>query len=169
MRRRQALHLLGGAPLLWACGSLPPDPDGGSIPVSDGAIFDGTLELGEGESAFRAITDGDTLLVARGCQGSQHVWMTLRARGLDPRGITVRLKLERSDGTLASVEFYVRLSFERLTDYSELRGLTLQIPMPDDVAGEDLLLTGELLDRAGHGARAERTVRVAWGTEVCGS
>lgn len=172
MRRRP---LLGGAvaALVVGCGptggadagpSDAPQPPDGSV------LWDGDLELGEGEEAFRPITDGDTLLIARGCQGSQHVWVALRARRLDPRGMIIRLRLARpSDDTDVALEFYVRLSFEAMGDYSELLALTLQVPLPDDALMQDLRLSGEVIDRMGHGARAERTVQIAWGTEVCGS
>jgi hypothetical protein len=133
-------------------------------------LWDGELELGEGEDTLRPIEDGDTLLLARGCQGSQHVWIALRARRLDPRGVFIRLGLVRAaDEVPVSVEFYVRLSFEPTGDALELRGLTLQVEVPADAIGQDLVLRGELVDRAGHGARAERRVQIAWGPEVCGA
>ncbi len=160
---------------LGACACDPaPDPDTGTADgglPADAAVAEGTLELGEGESSFRAIEDGDTLLIARGCQGSQHVWITLRSQGLDPRGMTVRLDLLRPGSEQrVSLEFFVRLSFDPDTggDYAELRALTLQVPMPDDAIGEPLILRAEVSDRAGLRAAAERTVEIAWGTEVCG-
>jgi hypothetical protein len=152
----------------------PPDEDAGIADVGiphDGIVYDGTLELGEGEASFRAIEDGDTLLIARGCQGSQHVWITLRSRDLDPRGMTVRLDLlQQGSEERVSLEFFVRLSFDPDTggDYAELRALTLQVPMPDDAIGEPLIVRAEVYDRGGHGARAERNVQIDWGTEVCG-
>jgi hypothetical protein len=150
------------------CGPPPPIDDAPA--PADGTIFDGQLELGEGEETFRPIVSGDTLLIARGCQGSQHVWLGLRTRGLDPRGTTIRLSLERaSDRMLASLEFYVRLSFMPMGDYAELLALTLQIPMPDESIGVPLVLLAEVVDRAGRGARAEVPVTIAWGTEVCGA
>jgi len=161
--------------LALAIGCDPPtNGDGGiqdvSIPT-DGIIYDGTLELGQGEASFRAIEDDDTLLIARGCQGSQHVLITLRSRDLDPRGMTVRLDLLRQGSEArVSLEFFVRLSFDPDAggDYAELRALTLQIPMPDDAIGEGLILRAQVYDRGGHGARAERNVQLDWGTEVCG-
>jgi hypothetical protein len=172
MRRRLWLR---GAVATLAVGCGPPTltdtgPSDAPQPPDGSVLWDGELELGEGESAFRPIGDGDVLAVARGCQGSQHVWIALRARRLDPRGMIIRLALTRmSDGTDVSLEFFVRLSFEAVADYSELLALTLQIPLPDDALMQDLRLSGEVVDRMGHGARAERRVQIAWGTEVCGA
>ena len=45
-----------------------------------------TLLLGAGRETFTPIAEGDTLLLARGCQGAQHVWITLRATNV--RAIT---------------------------------------------------------------------------------
>jgi hypothetical protein len=172
MRRRP---LLRGALAALAAGCGPiggtdAGPADAPRPPDGAVLWDAELELGEGEDALRPIADGDTLLLARGCQGSQHVWMALRARRLDPRGVFIRLALLRAaDGAQVSVEFYVRLSFEPTGDALELRGLTLQVDVPDEAIGEDLILRGELVDRTGHGARAERRVQIAWGPEVCGA
>lgn len=168
MRRRP---LLRGALAVLAAGCGPGGgADAGVRPPDAEVLWDGELALGEGQDALRPIADGDTLLLARGCQGSQHVWIALRARGLDPRGVFIRLALLRaSDGVQVSLEFYVRLSFEPTGDALELRGLTLQVELPGEAIGQDLVLRGELVDRAGHGARAERRVQIAWGPEVCGA
>lgn len=156
--------------LLAACGGTPANADAAAL--ADATPPAPTLRLGEGEAAFRAIADADTLLVARGCQGSQHVWMTLQSEGLDPRGVLVQLSLARvSDGGVVTLEFSVRLSFvpDASGTFAQLTGVTLQVPLPDAAIGEDLVLVGRLVDRAGVTASAERRVRIAWGTEVCAS
>jgi hypothetical protein len=172
MRRRRWLSGTLAA-LSLGCGTTEGSDAGPSDaprPPDGSVLWDGVLELGEGEDALRPIADGDTLLLARGCQGSQHVWIALRARGLDPRGVFIRLALVRTaDDVQVSPEFYVRLSFEPAGDALELRGLTLQVEVPSEAIGQELVLRGELVDRAGHGARAERRVQVAWGPEVCGA
>lgn len=130
----------------------------------------GALRLGEGESEFRAIEDGDTLLVARGCQGSQHVWISLRSEGLDPRRVAVQLTLAvQSDGTPVALSLDTQLSFtpDPSGGFAQLTGVTLQVPLPEDAIGQDLVLRGRLEDRAGVTATAERRVRIAWGAGVC--
>lgn len=175
--------LLAGA-LLLGCPTVPgvdagtdawaPPPDAnfdGELPDA-GAPEDRRLVVGEGESELVPIEGGRTLLLARGCQGSQHVWISLRADPtFDPRGMTVRLDLFRArDDLRVSLEFLVRLSFtpDATGTGSSLLGLTLQVPMPEIAIGEDLRLEAEITDRAGLTAHVERAVRVEWGTEVCG-
>jgi len=176
------LPLVWGA-LVWGCppGNTPdagtdawtPPPDAnfdGELP--DAWVEDMRLVVGEGESALEPIADGRTLLLARGCQGSQHIWISLRAdSSFDPRGMTVRLDLFRArDDLRVSLEFLVRLSFtpDATGTGSSLLGLTLQVPMPDIAIGEELRLEAQITDRAGMTARAVRSVEVDWGPEVCG-
>jgi hypothetical protein len=151
----------------------PPDANfDGDLPDAWRRIEDGRLVLGEGEDELVPIEEGRTLLLARGCQGSQHVWISLRAaRDFDPRGITVQLDLFRArDDLRVSLEFLVRLSFttDAAGSAHNLVGLTLQVPMPETAIGEDLRLVGRITDRSGMIATSERSVRVVWGTEVCG-
>lgn len=166
MRRRAAL-LAACAALLAAC-EEPPGGGGDAGIAGDAAL--GTLLLGEGEREFRAIEDGDTLELARGCQGSQHVWLTLRSEGMDPRGMIVELQLlrERDDFDVSGA-FRLRLSFTPDTsgDFSQLTGLTLQVPVPEEALEEELVLRGRIEDRDGIEAHAERRVRIAWGTMTC--
>ena len=137
----------------------------GDAPVTE----NGELALGTGEFAFAPVVEGETLLLARGCQGSQHVWIALRAdSALNPRGMTVELELVRtSDGLRRSLEFLVRLSFEETAMGNMLLGITLQVPEPEVTIGEALTLVATITDASGRAATASRRVQLAWGTETC--
>lgn len=139
--------------------------DVGDAPIPE----NGELELGSGEFDFVPITEGQTLLLARGCQGSQHVWISLRASQLvNPRGVNVQLDLLRtSDGLRRSLEFLVRLTFDVGTEAHTLPGITLQVPDPEVTIGESLRLVATIVDASGRAARASRNVQVVWGTETC--
>lgn len=128
------------------------------------------VELGEGAIDFRPIVDGDTLLLARGCQGSQHVWVALRTHELIARAMIVTVSLDRAaDGARISADFMVRLSLsEEPEGFATTGGITLQVPTPDADLDTDLRLSADVQDTAGRTAHAERRVRIAWGTEVCG-
>ena len=154
------------------CGSFgdagPPLRGDASAAVVGGAA---EVELGTGsDGMFASVTDGETLELARGCQGSQHVWIALRCRSLDMSPGTVDLRLTRErDGTAVSLPFDARLRFDSQPEwgYSQVSGLTLVVPEPDQALDEDLILHGEATGRGGGFASAERHVRVVWGPETC--
>jgi len=152
---------------LTGCGVSPVADAGGDVGDAP-APENGELELGTGELAFVPITEGETLLLARGCQGSQHVWISLRAStAFNPRGMNVQLDLVRPDGLRRSLEFLVRLTFDVSATGLLLLGITLQVPDPEVTIGESLLLIATITDANGRAARATRGVQVVWGTERC--
>src|SRR5690606_31582998 len=103
-----------------------------------------------------------------GCQGAQHIWTAVRARGMDPRGTILDVAVTRdSDGMLMSQVFHVRVSLEPVacTDYAEVAGLTVVIPEPDLAIGEDLTMRVTVTDREERTASIERPIRTEWATE----
>lgn len=160
------------AVLASGCGAPPSASDAGSDarPTGDAPPTEnGDLQLGTGESDFTAITEGQTLLLARGCQGSQHVWISLHANpAFNARGVIVSLDFVRvSDGLRRSLEFLVRVSFTPESGALALPGMQLQVPDPEVTIGEELILVANIQDSAGRVAHATRRVRIAWGTETC--
>lgn len=146
--------------LLAACGPSHGDLDAGPP----------ALELGTGEASFAPLEDGETLDLVRGCQGSQHVWVALRARGIERRGPVVDLSLTRdSDDWTVSQTFTVRVTFDESSEapYVERHGLTLVVPEPDLALGEDLTLHATVTDRNGVTISDERPVRIEWGEGGC--
>lgn len=157
MKRR--LHLLAFA-LLAACDPVDVGPDANIAP---------SLEVGTGDVAFTSFEDGDTLELVRGAQGAQHVWVALRASGIDPRGTILNLALTRDrDGAVVSQTFHVRVSLTPVEGerYAEVTGLTLVVPDPAQALLEDLTLRATVTEQESAGGRMatrERRVRVAWG------
>jgi hypothetical protein len=148
----------------------PSSPDAPDAAEADGWVLVGPrVELGEGAGSFRPIADDDVLLLARGCQGSQHVWIALRAYELVALGMIVDLELVRArDDVRISSDYLVRVSFiEQPDGFSELIGIALQVPEPGGEIGTDLVLRASLEDTAHEIATAERRVRIEWGPELC--
>lgn len=140
-------------------------PDGG--PSDAGPL---SLSLGTGQHEFTPIAQNQTLLIARGCQGLQHVWISLRATGIAPRGVHVQLWLTRtSDEVMVSAELDTAITFTPNGERDDLSGLMLVIPLPDAAIGQPLRLEGQITDREGRGTSATVPVTIAWGTEVCGT
>lgn len=170
-----ALALIGAA----GCDPTPPrDPRGDAAagacdptnwdPASWSTSGEPRVELGTGRDGFEAFEDGQTLELVSGCQGAQHIWTAVRARGMDPRGTILDVAVTRdSDGMLMSQVFHVRVSLEPVacTDYAEVSGLTVVIPEPDLAIGEDLTMRVTVTDREERTASIERPIRTEWATE----
>lgn len=168
MLRRSALVLFA---LLAACDpKLPDDPDGSAPDDPDAWVPSGDprVELGTGRDAFEAFEDGQTLELVSGCQGAQHIWTSVRAYGLDPRGTILDVSATRDrDGMMLSQTFHVRVSLEPVagTDYAEVSGLTLVVPEPDQAIGEDITMHLSVTDMAERTATDERPIQLDWATE----
>lgn len=140
-------------------------PDGGTP----------TIEIGTGGIlVYEPVSDGDTMYLSRGCQGSQHLWISVRAWGLDTQPALIRLNATRARDdlplSLGPEGLLVRLRFQQLDGLDELTGLQLQIPDPDLALGEEVRVMVEVSEdfTGGRTVRAERLVAVEWGDEVCG-
>src|SRR4051812_45749991 len=96
---------LVAATLVGGCPNDPAPPiDVPSIDAPDacsangGAFTVGTASSGSA-STYRALADGDSVYIVPGPQGGQHIWIGLRARGVDPTQARVALRAFReSDG-----------------------------------------------------------------------
>jgi hypothetical protein len=141
------------------------------------------------------VNDGDTLLLARGCQGGQHVWVSLRIHDMNPRSAVVQLQMLRlvdgapitcdpmMPGTVCrplescnslcqnAYPFQVRTTFDMPEgeSYGQISGLTLQTPDPEGLLDIDVRIRARVVDRDMVAAETERDVRVIWGDETCGS
>jgi hypothetical protein len=155
----RALFALGFVSCLAMSGCAPP---AGEV----------SLEIGTGSEGFEPVEDGGVMLLARGCQGAQHVWVSLRARGIAPERALLDISLRRlSDDAPLSTPFRIFRTFEPAGegDMSEVTGLAVVVGEPDDVLDEAVVLEVAIYDRSGFEVRSAREVIVEWGTEVCGS
>tara|TARA_B100001750_G_scaffold233790_1_gene234413 strand:+ start:1067 stop:1567 length:501 start_codon:yes stop_codon:yes gene_type:complete len=155
------------AALLGACaGGVEPAPvadrDGGPAP---------TIEIQTGAPGeYLEFADGDEVLLQRGCQGSQHVFVSVRGRGFEGEKLEVQLELEREDDrTVVSLPLHLRLDFmeDAPVGVRQATGLTLVVPDPGDVVGERVVIRGTLVDPAGRTATQERPAVVRWGPDSC--
>jgi hypothetical protein len=155
--RRRLVLVLGFA---WAgCGKdTPPEPP----------AFQ--LEVGTGQQ-FTPVADGDTLRLQQGCQGSQHVFVSLRAWGLPSEPVFVELSLTRTeDGQQVSRPYRVRYLFAQGSEPSapdELPGLLLTVPTADDAVGKAVRLSATVEADSGQRGTDSRTGTVEWGANAC--
>jgi hypothetical protein len=166
--------------VLLACGGSDRDAerDGGGRNEGDrdaaapDAAAGLALELQTGEpGAFRPFEDGDVLRLQRGCQGSQHVFVSARVRGASEGPITLTLTIRRrSDGEPVSLPFELRLPFDERPspDSRQETGLTPIVPVPGEVLGQEVTIEGRATDESGAEGRAVRYGIVRWGPDACG-
>src|SRR6185295_17077923 len=64
----------------------PPEPDAAPATRSCEGI---EAILGSGFREFEAVKDGDTVWLFRGPQGGYMIYLSVRAKGLDPTNVTV--------------------------------------------------------------------------------
>jgi hypothetical protein len=157
--RQAGLFALG----LCLVGCQPDEPDD---PLKPPVV----LEVGTGQT-FTALAEGGTLDLYRGCQGSQHVYVSLRARELTTLKTQVQLSLERADdATKVSADFKLRLDFEPAPNVGEpaqLQGLLLPIIAPDRAVGQEVRLKASILSESNESATDTRTVTLQWGPPAC--
>src|SRR6266508_3415485 len=61
--------------------------DGGGVSKSCGSSSEVSMELGTGVREYQAVADGDTVYLYRGPQGGYMIYLSVRARGLDPSDV----------------------------------------------------------------------------------
>jgi len=157
---RGALALALGLTLSGCPEAPPPEPSP-----------DMRLEVGAGREQFTPLAEGDTLWIQQGCQGSQHMFVSLRAWGLPSDPVLVELSLTRTDdGKKVSASYRVRYLFaqgsgEEAPD--ELPGLLLQITDPDAAVGRTVRLSASVETDSGARVADVRTGPLQWGPPSC--
>lgn len=150
-------------------------PDVDVAPTSDAGLVepaapetDFVLELGLGHDAFRLVRAGDEAPLQRGCQGAQHVSISLRSPNLAPGELAVTLFAVRIRDDAEVVPAYtVVLPWDAGAAGAELIGLTLVMFDPDAVVGEVVDVHAEVQAPDGRVGRAVMRVQVAWGPDAC--
>jgi hypothetical protein len=167
---RHTLAVLGSVAALLAAGCPPGDPpadDAGTAGGAEVAVGTGGIGL------YVPLVDGDTALMARGCQGGQHVWIGVRARGLDTEPALVSLSgIRVRDGAMISIPVTVRLRFVQNVEdgWDEITGIQLIVPIAEQAIDEEIDIFARVAEdtRGGQTIQAQRRVTVIWGDEVCG-
>lgn len=132
-------------------------PDAGDFP----------LELGGGEEQLTQLADGDEVLLHRGCQGAQHIWISLRAPTLEPALYPVTLAISHPDGAEAVPAHTIDYDFAAADPGAELIGVTLVVFDPLAVIGQPVDIHATVETGDGEVGRDTRRVTVEWGADDC--
>jgi hypothetical protein len=127
------------------------------------------LEVGTG-AVFTALEEGATLELFKGCQGSQHVFVSLRAWELTSTSALVELFLERAEDGQVFAGSRLRLRFDAPAGPGEpalLEGLLVVVPDPDRGVGREVRLKASIQTDSDQSASDTRTVTLQWGPPGC--
>ena len=142
---------------LLACNRPPPPPPPRPPQGPIAAVRTGNLELGTGREAFVAIQDGESLQKVPGAQGCCHLWISLRAKDIQPELVRIRVGYYRAtDGTELQVNEY-RITLVPQSGQFEITGLVGFLP---DVPDETLDLRLELTDSKNRTLTDYRRIRL---------
>jgi hypothetical protein len=78
-------------------GDNPDAGDGAGPPPMTKACDGVEVQLGTGARSFETVTDGDTVWLYRGPQGGYMIYLSIRAKGLDPSLVYVYYEIRRAD------------------------------------------------------------------------
>lgn len=155
--------------LLTACASAPAgDPSDAGGDAGGEATLE--VELATGARGWEPFEDGEVLRLQRGCQGSQHVFVSIRVSGAAEGPLELDLVLRRHrDGESVSLPYVLRLPFTDTPEpgVREQTGLTPVVPIPADVLDEEVTLEASVVDTAGARGAVVRRALIAWGPDAC--
>lgn len=156
-----ALAALGG------CGPTGPGGEAGVCRAGGAEV-----ELGTGTNSsfanYRPLSDGDPVYVTPGPQGGQHLWIQLRARGIDPSRPRVSVRALRASDGWALGELRLRVDLTAAPEDPSRVGLPSYALVLDDATfcsvllpPGDVRLVLDVEDAAARCVRREVIVRVA--------
>lgn len=133
------------------------------------------LLVGKGAERFISMQDGEVSTLHRGCQGAQHLWVSLRLPRDEPDEYAVELQLVDEDDALLAPPFTLTeeawLAYQDETNGeeitgSEIIGLTLVIFDPMAVVGGQALVKAKV-SVDGETLESHVWVEVQWGADAC--
>ena len=156
-----------GSVLLLACSSEELSSSVAPSPASISQVIVGTGERG----VFRPAKSGDRLLLQRGCQGSQHIFTSLRVAGGATTELHIQVVVERvEDGVIVSspLELLLPSEVDPEPGFVRITGLTPVIESPREIVGKEARVLVQVKDLLGQQSSGSLRGEVQWGLDSCG-
>jgi hypothetical protein len=121
-------------------------------------------ELGQGEVEFAPLVEDETLPYAAGSQGGHHVFISFRARDLEPERVLVSVETSVEDHPELTLRREGRVNFEPERGGQHVyAGWPAQILLAPCHSGERAHLAVTLTDRSDRSTDLERWIRIGDG------
>lgn len=153
---------------LWSAEAQVEEPAPPPPPLTDLPVGDFEVELGTGPERFTPLSMGDTVTLHRGCQGAQHVWVSLKVTGMTEAPISFELSLRDSTQVLASMYLEGEPWEHTESGTYDQVGLSFVVFDAEAAIGRPLVLGVEVRSAEGRIGYGWREVRVEWGADSCG-
>lgn len=155
--------MLVAAALVAGCPNDPAPPTD-ACSEGGGSLRVGTATSGS-VSAFRELANGDGVYIVPGPQGGQHIWVGLRARGVNPTQARVALRAYRASDGVQIGSLIVRLRLVVAPEDPSAWALpSLTLILDDDqycsILPGDVRVAVDFDDQHGRCFHVERLVRV---------
>lgn len=83
--------------------------------------------IGQGESAFAPLSDGEVVPIEAGPQGGHHVWLALRVNGLPQMGTFMTVRGHLPDLAHEVPLFTSKITLRKAADHCEIYGVRFQV------------------------------------------
>ena len=160
--------LVAAALSLGACSPLSTSAADGGACLALGAQVELGTGTGSSFASYRRLADGDPIYITPGPQGGQHVWVQVRARGVDADRPLINVRALREPDGLLLGRLRLRAALSPAPEDPTRVGLpSFELVLDDATFCSVLLPPGgvrlvlDLEDNAGRCAHQEVRVRVA--------
>lgn len=120
------------------------------------------VEVGTGTARFEPLEDGQSTPLIAGAQGGFHLWVAVRARGLDPSGVRVEVVTYPLEAERPKQTTYHTLALEMREGWLERVGLVQVLSTPECFQDREVVVAIDATDAAGRTAHDERVVIPRW-------
>jgi hypothetical protein len=132
---------------LGACG-------GGGAFAGDGGAPE--VQVGTGEFQFQPLAQDARVDVVCGPQGGQHIWVSVRARGLDTSRVAIRASIRLAGTSQSFCSLNLQdVPLARIGEWWEFAGMACFVHDPDLVRDQAAVLEGGVEDRGGRQGTAQ--------------
>jgi hypothetical protein len=115
-------------------------------------------EIGTGTSHFEPLEDRQSVPLIAGAQGGWHLWIAVRARGVDPSGVRVDVVSYPREAERPRQTTFHTLELVPHDGWFERAGLVQVLSTPECFHDREVVVSIDLIDHAERAAHDERVV-----------
>ena len=116
------------------------------------------VEIGTGISQFEPLEDGQSMPLIAGAQGGWHLWIAVRARGVDPSGVRMAIVSYPQETERPKQTTFHTLDLAARDGWFERVGLVQVLSTPECFQDREVVVSVDVTDASSRAAHDERVV-----------